>query len=153
MMRMTGRYLSVAALTALSLTACASQPDTAKDEADVTATLDTFYGAMKAGDTAKAMSMIAQDAQFVESGRLETREEYEKNHLPLDIEFEKQVSGKRGPMRIRINGETAWVIASTEFMGAFNGRDLAFVSRQLAVLSREQEGWRIRSIHWSSMPL
>ena len=142
-----------AVIAALSLTACASQPDTAKDEADVTATLDTFYGAMKAGDPAKAMSMIAQDAQFVESGRVETREEYEKNHLPLDIEFEKQVSGKRAPMRIRINGDTAWVIASTEFVGAFNGRDLAFVSRQLAVLSREQEGWRIRSIHWSSMPL
>ena len=142
-----------AVLAALSLNACASQPDTAKDEADVTATLDTFYGAMKAGDPAKAMSMIAQDAQFVESGRVETREEYEKNHLPLDIEFEKQVSGKRAPMRIRINGDTAWVIASTEFVGAFNGRDLAFVSRQLAVLSREQEGWRIRSIHWSSMPL
>ena len=142
-----------AVIAALSLTACASQPDTAKDEADVTATLDTFYGAMKAGDPAKAMSMIAQDAQFVESGRVETREEYEKNHLPLDIEFEKQVSGKRAPMRIRINGDTAWVIASTEFTGAFNGRDLAFVSRQLAVLSREEEGWRIRSIHWSSMPL
>src|SRR5688572_26971023 len=108
---------AAAVLAALSLTACASQPDTAKDEADVTATLDTFYGAMKAGDPAKAMSMIAQDAQFVESGRLETREEYEKNHLPLDIDFEKQVSGKRGPMRIRINGDTAWVIASTEFMG------------------------------------
>jgi hypothetical protein len=45
------------------------------------------------------------------------------------------------------------VIASTEFVGTFDGRDLAFVSRQLAVLTREEAGWRIRSIHWSSMPL
>lgn len=142
-----------AAIAALSVSACATAPDTAQDEADVTATLDTFYGAMKAGDPAKAMSMIAQDAQFVESGRVETRDEYEKNHLPLDIDFEKQVSGKRGPLRIRINGDTAWVIASTEFVGTFDGRDLAFVSRQLAVLTREDAGWRIQSIHWSSMPL
>jgi ketosteroid isomerase-like protein len=142
-----------AAIAVLSLSACATAPDTAQDEADVTATLDTFYGAMKSGDSAKAMSMIAQDAQFVESGRLETRDEYEKNHLPLDINFEKQVSGKRGPLRIRINGDTAWVIASTEFVGTFDGRDLAFVSRQLAVLTREDAGWRIQSIHWSSMPL
>jgi ketosteroid isomerase-like protein len=141
------------ALVALSLSACASQPDTAKDEADVTAALDTFYGAMKTGDAAKAMSMIAQDAQFIESGRLETRDEYEKNHLPLDIGFEKQVSGKRSPPRIRINGDTAWVIAQTEFVGTFEGRDLAFVSRQLAVLTREEAGWRIQSIHWSSQPL
>lgn len=142
-----------AALAALSLSACATAPDTAKDEADVAAALDTFYGAMKTGDAARAMSMIAPDAQFVESGRLETRDEYEKNHLPLDINFEKQVSGKRGPLRIRIKDDTAWVIASTEFVGTFDGRDLAFVSRQLAVLTREAEGWRIQSIHWSSMPL
>ena len=149
------RNVSVAAVFALLLiSSCASAPDTAKDEADVTATLDTFYGAMKTGDAAKAMSMIAQDAQFIESGKLETRDEYqEKNHLPLDIGFEKQVSGKRSPLRIRLNGNTAWVIASTEFVGTFDGRDLAFVSRQLAVLTREDTGWRIRSIHWSSQPL
>ncbi len=148
------RIVSVAAAFALLLiSSCASAPDTAKDEADVTATLDTFYGAMKTGDAAKAMSMIAPDAQFVESGRLETRDEYEKNHLPLDIGFEKQVSGKRSPLNITINGNTAWVIASTEFVGTFDGRDLAFVSRQLAVLTREDMGWRIRSIHWSSSPL
>lgn len=139
-----------AALAALSLSACATQ-DTAKDEADVTATLDTFYGAMRTGDSAKAMSMIAQDVQFIESGRLETRDEYEKNHLPLDIAFEKQIAGKRGPLRIRINGDTAWVIAQTEFVGTFEGTDLDLVSSQLAVLSRESEGWRIRSIHWSSL--
>ena len=142
-----------AAIAALSLSSCATAPDTAQDEADITTTLDTFYGAMKAGDNAKAMSMIAADAYFVESGRLETREQYEKDHLPADIEFEKQVSGKRGPLRIRINGDTAWVIAPTEFVGTFNGRDLAFVSSQLAVLTREEAGWRIQSIHWSSMPL
>lgn len=152
-MSKTSVVFVAAAIAAVSLSACATAPDTAQDEADVTATLDTFYGAMKAGDNAKAMSMIAQDAQFVESGRVETRDEYEKNHLPLDIDFEKQVSGKRGPLRIRINGDTAWVIASTEFVGTFDGRDLAFVSRQLAVLTREEAGWRIQSIHWSSMPL
>ena len=149
----TNVVLVAAAIAALSLSACATAPDTAQDEADVTATLDTFYGAMKSGDSAKAMSVIAEDAEFLESGRFETRAQYEKDHLPADIEFEKQVNGKRGPLTIKINGDTAWVIASTEFVGTFDGRDLAFVSRQLAVLTREEAGWRIRSIHWSSMPL
>ena len=146
----------VAGLALLSISACAAKPDTAKDEADVKVTLETFYGAMKTGDTAKAMSMIAQDAAFVESGKLETREQYETNHLPNDIKFEKQVNGKRGPLRTRINGDVAWVIAETEFAGKFeeDGQvaDVDFVSSQLAVLSREPEGWRIRSIHWSSRP-
>jgi hypothetical protein len=39
-------------------------------------TLESFYSAMKAGDATKAMTFIAPDAVFVESGRLETRAEY-----------------------------------------------------------------------------
>ena len=116
----------------------------------MTAVLDTFYGAMKTGDTVTAMSTIAPDAQFVESGNLETRAEYEMNHLPNDIAFEKQVSGKRGPLRIKVQGDTAWVIAVTVFEGTFDESPVDFESAQLAVLTRETGNWQIRSIHWSS---
>src|SRR5688572_25791810 len=78
------------------LAGCSAPP---ADEHDVTTVLETFYTAMKTGDTAAAMQQIAPDAVFVESGKLETRAEYEANHLPLDIAFEKQVTGKRGPWR------------------------------------------------------
>lgn len=137
----------VATFTALSLAGCTQNTD----DVDVRSTLEAFYGAMKNGDTVVAMAQIAEDAQFVESGRLETREEYEKNHLPADIAFEKQVTGKRTPFKVTINGDTAWAIATTEFDGEFDGAPVNFTSAQLAVLSRESEGWRIRSIHWSSM--
>ena len=121
------------------------------DERDVTAVLETFYGAMKKGDTAAAMQQIAPDALFVESGKLETRAEYKANHLPSDIAFEKQVTGKRGPWRTTIQGDTAWVIATTAFDGTFDGDPVNFVSAQLAVLTRNDGNWRIRSIHWSSL--
>ena len=144
-------FLSIATVVALlSLAACAR--DTALDEAGVKATLEAFYGAMKTGEPAKAMAQIAPDAVFLENARIETRDEYEKNHLPLDIGFEKQVTGKRSPWRVTLNGDTAWVIATTEFDGTFDGDPVNFTSQQLAVLTRESEGWRIRSIHWSSRP-
>ena len=127
--------------------ACAPAPP---DESGVTAALEAFYAAMKTGDTAAAMRQIAPDAVFVESGKLETRAEYEANHLPADIGFEKQVSGKRGPMQVKIQGDTAWVIATTEYDGTFDGSPVNFVSAQLAVLTRIEGNWRIRSIHWSS---
>jgi hypothetical protein len=60
------------------------------------------------------------------------------------------VTGQRGPMRVTFNGDTAWVIVETVFEGTFDGSPVNFVSSQLAVLSREMAGWRIRSIHWSS---
>jgi ketosteroid isomerase-like protein len=90
---------------------------------------------------------------FVESGKLETREQYEKNHLPLDIDFERQITGKRGPLRITFAGDTAWIIVTTEYDGKIEGGEVAFASSQLMVLTKGMDGWKIRSIHWSSAPL
>lgn len=145
----TIRRFAVLPLLLMPLVACAPAAGP-EAEAEVTAVLDTFYGAMKTGDTTTAMSVIAPDAVFLESGRLETRAEYETNHLPADIAFEKQVDGKRGPLRITVQDDTAWVIAMTEFVGTFDGSPVDFESAQLAVLTRETGDWRIRSIHWSS---
>ena len=123
------------------------------DEADVATVLESFYGAVKRGDAKAAMSFIAPDAVFVESGRLETREQYEKNHLPLDIDFERQITGKRGPLRITFAGDTAWIIATTEYDGTVDGGPVSFASSQLMVLTKDADAWKIRSIHWSSRPL
>jgi ketosteroid isomerase-like protein len=139
----------LALLLLLWLPGCASAPDP-DAEADVKAALESFYGAMKQGDASAAMTLVAPDAVFVESGRLETRDEYEQNHLPADIAFEKQVNGRRGPMQVRIEGDVAWVIATTDFQGVFDGSPVDFVSAQLAVLSRVDQRWLIRSVHWSS---
>lgn len=133
----------------LSLSSCAPAP-TPPRESDITAVLESFYGAMKTGDKAAAMRLIAPDAVFLESGKLETRAEYEANHLPADIEFESQVTGKRGPIRVTFEGNTAWAIASTEYDGTFDGGPVKFVSAQLMVLTRDSGDWRIRTIHWSS---
>ena len=142
------------ALTALTLwiPACSSAPPV-HSESEVSAVFESFYSAIKKGDPKAAMSVIAPDAMFVESGKLETRAEYEKNHLPLDIDFERQITGKRGPLRITFAGDTAWIIATTEYEGKIEGGFVSFASSQLMVLTKDAEAWRIRSIHWSSRPL
>jgi ketosteroid isomerase-like protein len=142
------RYAGLIAIT-IVLPACAPSPPPAR-ESDVTAVVESFYGAMKAGDKAAAMRVIAPDAVFLESGKLETRAEYEANHLPADIEFESQVTGKRGPWRVTFEGDTAWAIATTEYVGKFDGDPVDYVSAQLVVLTRNSGEWRIRSAHWSS---
>lgn len=136
----------------LCLPACTSSPP-AHTEAEVASVLESFYAAIKKGDAAAAMSVIAPDAMFVESGRLETRAEYEKNHLPLDIDFERQITGKRGPLRVTFAGDTAWIIATTEYEGKIEGGFVSFASSQLMVLTKDADAWKIRSIHWSSRPL
>ena len=147
--RNAGRLLL---LTLLWLPACASPPAGANANADVMAALDSFYAAIKSGDAPQAMAVVAPDAMFVESGKLETRAEYEMNHLPSDIAFERQVTGRRDPVQVTVAGDTAWVIASTVYDGTFDGSPVSFVSSQLAVLTRQDDRWLIRSVHWSSRP-
>ena len=139
----------VAVILCSASLACAPPP---ASEQEIVGVVESFYAAIKNGDNAAAMKLVAPDAMFIESGGLETRDQYEANHLPSDIEFEQQVSGTRRPAQVRIEGDVAWVIATTEYEGSFSGRPVSFVSAQLAVLSRTDEGWRIRSIHWSSRP-
>lgn len=144
--------LTAFAAILLWLPACSPAPPV-HSESEVTAVFESFYSAIKKGDPQAAMSVIAPDAVFVESGRIETRSEYETNHLPSDIAFEKQVTGKRGPLRITFAGDTAWVIATTEYDGTFEGGPVSFASSQLMVLTYDAGVWRIRSVHWSSRPL
>lgn len=145
--------LAFGALASSSLMAACAATPAVHSEAEVASVLESFYGAIKRGDPKAAMSVIAPDAMFVESGKLETREQYEMNHLPLDIDFERQITGKRGPLRITFADDTAWIIATTEYDGKVDGGRVSFASSQLMVLTKDADVWKIRSIHWSSRPL
>ena len=112
------------------------------------AVVDTFYKAVSTGDAKAAMQLIAPDAVFVESGKIETRAEYEQNHLPADIEFESKVKGVRGPARVTFDGrDTAWVISRAEYD---EGNPEKYINTQLMILTHDTGEWRIRSISWSS---
>ena len=132
----------------MSLPACTTAPAPPK-ESDIAAVVDKFYGAVKAGDKKAVMQLIAPDAVFVESGKIETRAEYEANHLPADIEFESQVKGTRGPSKVTFDGSgnAAWVISRAEYD---EGNPEKYINTQLMVLTRDAGEWRIRSISWSS---
>jgi ketosteroid isomerase-like protein len=131
----------------LSLALPAAQSN---DRADVAAVVDGFYGAMKRGDVAGVMRAVAPDAVFLEGGRQETRAEYEAGHLPGDIEFERVVNSKRGPLAITINGDTAWAVGMADYEGSFKGKPVTFVLAQLMILTRSNGQWLIRGVHWSS---
>jgi ketosteroid isomerase-like protein len=120
------------------------------DRAAVTATVEAFYGGMKKGDAAAVMRTVAPDAVFLEGGKQETRAEYESGHLPADMEFEKALDGKRGPLTVTVNGDTAWVTGMADYVGTFQGKPVNFESAQLMVLTRTGGRWLIRSVHWSA---
>ncbi len=128
--------------------ACKPAPPAPPKQEDIEAVVKTFYGAITAGDAAAAMKLIAPDAIFVESGKIETRQQYEENHLPADIDFEAKVKAQRGPLHITFDGrDTAWVISTAEYD---EGNPEKYINTQLMVLTRDTGDWQIRTISWSS---
>lgn len=122
----------------------------ASDSADVAAVVDGFHRALASGDSVSAMSLLAADAVILESGGVETREEYRSHHLPGDIAFARAISSTRGALRVTIQGDVAWVTSSSTTVGSYRDRAINSAGAELMVLSKSANGWRIRAIHWSS---
>jgi ketosteroid isomerase-like protein len=141
------RWFMMMVLIGLSAPAAVAQP--AGDEVGVLATVTGFHGAISTGDADKAMSLVANDVVFLEAGSVETFAQYQKDHLPADIAFEKGVSIKRSPIRVTVVGDAAWASSTSEMTGTFQGRAIDSLAAELMVLSRTPAGWRIRAVHWS----
>ena len=120
------------------------------DEAAVRAVVARFHNGLTTGNAAGAMAVVGADAVFLEAGSVETRAQYEKDHLPADIEFEKVVPLKRSELRVVVSGDAAWSTCTYELKGTFQGRAIDSIGTELMVLSRAAGGWQIRAVSWSS---
>jgi ketosteroid isomerase-like protein len=135
----------------VSLGLFASRPGAAQTAADSAATaVRLFHEALARGDSVAALALLAPDAMILESGGLESREEYRSHHLPADIASARAVPTTGASRQVRLAGEVAWVASTSRTAGTFRGRPVDSQNAELVVLSRDAAGWRIRAIHWSS---
>ena len=121
-----------------------------RDSADVAAAVHAYDRALSTGDSTAALALLAPDAVILESGGIETREEYRSHHLPGDIAFARAVPSQGGPVTVRVRGDVAWAWSTSTTQGEFRGRQINSSGAELMVLTRTATGWRISAIHWSS---
>lgn len=122
------------------------------DMAAVEKTVRSFHEALAAGDSNGALQLLAPDVVVLESGGLETREEYQSHHLAGDIEFAQVVTTRRSAIQVTVSGDVAWASSTSETQGNFRKRAVNSTGAELMVLSKTTKGWVIRAIHWSSRP-
>ena len=120
------------------------------DSAAVAATVERFHAAVVAGDSTLALSLLALEAVVLESGGIETREEFRAHHLPADIAFAQAVKTEHGPMHVFVRGDVAWVSSTSTTTGEYRGRPVNSAGAELVVLARVGQEWKISAIHWSS---
>jgi len=138
--------LAVLAYSALPMAAGAQQSDSAA----VASVIERFHTALASGDSAATLALLAPDVTVLESGGLETLEEYRSHHLPGDIQFARAVPRSRAPIKVTLAGDVAWATSTGVTQGEFRGRAVNSSSAELMVLTRTGRTWLIRAIHWSS---
>jgi ketosteroid isomerase-like protein len=142
--------LGLALGSALGLLVAPAFAQSGSDSADVTAVVQRYHDALATGDTAAALAQLAEDAVILESGSIESRQEYRAHHLSADIAFAKAVKTSRSPVRVSARGDVAWTTATTRTRGRFRGKPVNSTGAELMVLTRTADGWKISAIHWSS---
>lgn len=147
-----GASAILAALLIASPSAAQQPPSTGSvtDSAAVVEVIELYHEALAAGDSATAISLLAPGALILESGGMETREEYESHHLPADIRFARAVARERGPIHVRVQGDVAWAASVSRSVGTYGQREIDARGAELMVLRRASDRWRIEAIHWSS---
>ena len=151
------RYGSALAVSGVFAAAIAGAPSRAfrqraqTDSLAVVGVVDQYQRALSDGDTMTVVSLLANDAMILESGDVETRDEYRSHHLPMDIEFARAVPSIRGPVRVLRQGDAAWAISTSKTQGGvYRGRTVDSQGAELIVLTKEVHHWKIRVIHWST---
>lgn len=122
----------------------------APEAAAITSTVEQFHKALAAGESDKVMSLLLPDALIVEAGVVQTRDEYQRHHLAEDIAFARAVPGTQRDIVIRQEGTVAWVTTMFRMVGQFQGKPIDTSAAETAILTKNSDGWRIRSLHWSS---
>lgn len=120
------------------------------DSLDVANTVRAYHRALNSGDSLSALALLAADAVILESGGIESREEYRSHHLPADIQAARALPSQDGPLTIRVRGDVAWTTSTSVRQGESRGRQVNSAGAELMVLVRTSDGWKIAAIHWSS---
>lgn len=143
------------AVCAIALTGWLAAPKAAahvqlSDSVNVVTVVARFHAALSSGDSAAALGLLDRDAIILESGAMETHDEYRSHHLPADIEFARAVKSKQSVARVRLSGNVAWVASTSTTTGRFEDRPINSDGAELVVLRKAPSGWVITAIHWSS---
>lgn len=123
----------------------------AAEAAGAAMAVDAFHAALKAGDTAAALTLLAPDVMIFEEGGAErSRDEYASHHLGSDAAFAAASEGTVARRSGWADGGVAWITSEGRTTGQSNGRAVDRLTTETMVLKRHADGWRIHHIHWSS---
>ncbi|MGD9738808.1 MAG: nuclear transport factor 2 family protein [Bauldia sp.] len=124
----------------------------AQDATTPTGAVDGFHSALRIGDTAAAISLLARDLVVYEFGIVDpTLEAYAFQHLPLDMDMAGATTWTVQERQLGGTGETRWVLTTYRVTGVDAiGDPIDHTVMETAVVVRTGDLFRIAHLHWST---
>ena len=114
-------------------------------------TVDRFFQLLAAGDVKGASALLDPQVLIFESGSVErSREEYAAHHLGEDAEFLKSAKYRMLARSGDSAGDLAWVATEAQLETESHDKRIDLVTTETMILRKDDDGWRIVHIHWSS---
>lgn len=114
--------------------------------------VDEFHAALRAKDTAGALSLLDRGLVVFEFGTVDpTLEAYAFQHLPFDMDMAVATQWKLETRRLGGEGNERWVVSTYRVTGRqTDGTPVDQITLETAILRRSGERFRIVHLHWST---
>jgi len=115
-------------------------------------TVDAFHAALRAEDTAGALSLLDRGLVVYEFGVVDpTVEAYGLRHLPFDMDVAVATQWKLESRRAGGEGGERWVLSTYKVTGKqSDGTPIDQTTLETVILRRSGEQFRIVHFHWST---
>jgi ketosteroid isomerase-like protein len=114
--------------------------------------VDAFHAALKAKDTAAALSLLDRELVVFEFGVVDpTVEAYAIQHLPFDIDVAAALQWSIESRRVGGEGDVRWVLTAYHVTGRqSDGSPVDQITLETMILRRHSGLFRIAHMHWST---
>lgn len=114
--------------------------------------VDAFHAALRAKDTAGALSLLDRGLVVYEFGAVDpTAEAYAFSHLRFDMDMAAVARWKLETRRVGGEGNARWVLSTYRVTGKLpDGTPIDHVTLETAILRRTGDSFRIAHLHWST---
>lgn len=147
----TALLMSATPVFALQTVEAAQVVEVAPEAGEAASVVDAFHAALEAGDTAAALTFMAEDVMIFEEGGAErSRDEYASHHLQADAAYAAASVSTMTRRAGRVDGDVAWITSEGSTTGQAGNSATTRLTVETMVLKRGEGGWRIQHIHWSS---
>lgn len=114
--------------------------------------VDAFHAALRAKNTAGALSLLDRGLVVFEFGVVDpTVESYAFRHLPFDMDMAVAAQWKLETRRVGGEGNERWVLSTYRVTGKqSDGTPIDMTTLETAIVRRSGELFRIVHLHWST---